>query len=863
MFRPLAIDLLFDMASPVNDVALGAAAEPACTVNHSKLVTPAKAKSWWWGVVIKLYADAKARAARGDKDAHCIVCHSDLAYNKCSGNLEKHANLHLELKGKPAPGQAKLEATSIGPARVVVRWVVQTYQPLSAVEQPAFKDMWKYLNPRAQLPTRPELVKELRKVEKQARSGIHKAIRGCYVAITSDAWQSGAGESYLSLTAHLLTDTFELLNLPLDCVLFSGTHTGERILEKTLELLEKNGIDVQDVTVYVVDNGANVQKAGRLADFDCMSCTPHTIQLTINKILDCDDVFDALREGRKAVGTFKHSAKRLSELVAVQKVCGMPVRRLVQDVATRWSSALAMVISLVQNRNPVETVLKNMATQAAAEASATDSTGSASKTKATSTKATSAPAAAPEAAPEAATEAAATAASPSIAAPTAVAATAFTRTRTRLHTGTLARANCAEAPSGDDYSSSDDGSVDFDEPSGVYEPRTQASSDSSSSSSSGTESEVEPVVVAASKRKGKGNWKKQPASKVTKQAANNNSSSSTSAKQASTKRKAKQRKPLSANLSKNKRKAAEKNRRPKRPPHLTTEQWTLFEYLVLLLQPFADAQKLLEGEMYITISWLPFHIAALRSHLELCLQHDSNAVRKAAQIMLDDFNERWVEWPRAVLIAALLDPRTKKLKCFDAQPEVKSAAWQHVNSEMEALFQLQQQRLQQRLQQQAQDATAADNSDVEVTSVTAGATATAGGTKVSNFAAQCNALNRMLASDSDSDAEADRNVDAEPRALLLQRMAAEVKLYKQEQRLKAEDNPLQWWREHARDYPLLAAVARKWLSVPASSAASERVFSSAGLVVTKKRNRLKADKVATIVFLKTAWPTLTQMGIFK
>ena len=50
-------------------------------------------------------------------------------------------------------------------------------------------------------------------------------------------------------------------------------------------------------------------------------------------------------------------------------------------------------------------------------------------------------------------------------------------------------------------------------------------------------------------------------------------------------------------------------------------------------------------------------------------------------------------------------------------------------------------------------------------------------------------------------------------------------------------------------YPILARLAKKYLSIPASSAASERVFLAAGNVVTKKRNKLGDDTVDALVFL--------------
>ena len=54
---------------------------------------------------------------------------------------------------------------------------------------------------------------------------------------------------------------------------------------------------------------------------------------------------------------------------------------------------------------------------------------------------------------------------------------------------------------------------------------------------------------------------------------------------------------------------------------------------------------------------------------------------------------------------------------------------------------------------------------------------------------------------------------------------------------------------HQFAYPTLARLARKYLAIPASSAASERVFLAAANVVTKKRNKLGDETVDALVFL--------------
>ena len=60
--------------------------------------------------------------------------------------------------------------------------------------------------------------------------------------------------------------------------------------------------------------------------------------------------------------------------------------------------------------------------------------------------------------------------------------------------------------------------------------------------------------------------------------------------------------------------------------------------------------------------------------------------------------------------------------------------------------------------------------------------------------------------------------------------------------------PLRWWMGNKAMFPGLASVAKKMLAVPATSVASERLFSKAGDVITKKRNQLSASKADQLCF---------------
>jgi uncharacterized membrane protein YgcG len=52
---------------------------------------------------------------------------------------------------------------------------------------------------------------------------------------------------------------------------------------------------------------------------------------------------------------------------------------------------------------------------------------------------------------------------------------------------------------------------------------------------------------------------------------------------------------------------------------------------------------------------------------------------------------------------------------------------------------------------------------------------------------------------------------------------------------------LQWWQAHMSRFPRLSAMAADFCAAPATSVPSEEVFSAAGDLITKKRNRMAPE----------------------
>lgn len=77
----------------------------------------------------------------------------------------------------------------------------------------------------------------------------------------------------------------------------------------------------------------------------------------------------------------------------------------------------------------------------------------------------------------------------------------------------------------------------------------------------------------------------------------------------------------------------------------------------------------------------------------------------------------------------------------------------------------------------------------------------------------------------------------------------ELERYKLESCINRNDEPLTWWRNSSLRFPLLSKLAKQYLCIPATSAASERAFSSSGNIATHRRSTLSSEMVQSLVFL--------------
>ena len=75
-----------------------------------------------------------------------------------------------------------------------------------------------------------------------------------------------------------------------------------------------------------------------------------------------------------------------------------------------------------------------------------------------------------------------------------------------------------------------------------------------------------------------------------------------------------------------------------------------------------------------------------------------------------------------------------------------------------------------------------------------------------------------------------------------------------------KQDPLAWWQTRTGEFPMLSRVARKYLGIPAASAAAERMFSYTGLRVGKLNSNLDDDALLSLVFVRALSKFVARWG---
>ncbi|CAG8802168.1 22262_t:CDS:1, partial [Racocetra persica] len=273
--------------------------------------------------------------------------------------------------------------------------------------------------------------------------------------------------------------------------------------------------------------------------------------------------------------------------------------------------------------------------------------------------------------------------------------------------------------------------------------------------------------------------------------------------------------------------------------NLTSDEWDAISLLTAILKPFAEATELLGGSKYATISFMYSAITVIEQGFLLFsktsnmnfysandvfeddviydddnrvqedhtsnrkqrrininnLQNCTNLEEKIKSALYDAMVHYWNVPSNEAMLATLLDPRCKPLSFMSESLKNKTIELLKTKyEESRVIYRIK---------------------------------------KNDNLQSQSNSLITSMFN------------NRYPRLEVLDYLGAQEILWDQ--------CPLTWWRTNQKWFPVLSKLARKYLAIPATSTASERLFSDARNTITEKRISLLPTTFEHLVFLRNNW----------
>uniref|UniRef100_A0A1A8H4B8 BED-type domain-containing protein n=1 Tax=Nothobranchius korthausae TaxID=1143690 RepID=A0A1A8H4B8_9TELE len=241
------------------------------------------------------------QSGRHDLDmsyAVCKTCRSKIKYVGNTTNLRNHVSrFHPELlTTTPAveplsPAQPRIDvALSIIPpnsekgkkiTQAVGAFIAKDLRPYSVVENPGFKHMLKTLEPRYKVPARSHFAEQvIPALYDETKAKILTSMsKANLVAITCDSWTSVATESYITVTAHYMSEDWQIISHVLQTRAVYESHTGAHLAELLSDVVSEWQLSDKDI-VLVTDNASNMILAAQIRKLKHVRCFAHTLTLS-------------------------------------------------------------------------------------------------------------------------------------------------------------------------------------------------------------------------------------------------------------------------------------------------------------------------------------------------------------------------------------------------------------------------------------------------------------------------------------------------------------------------------------------------------------------------------------------------------
>lgn len=305
----------------------------------------------------------------------------------------------------------------------------------------------------------------------------------------------------------------------------------------------------------------------------------------------------------------------------------------------------------------------------------------------------------------------------------------------------------------------------------------------------------------------------------------------------------------------------------------TDDQWTIIEQIAITLEPMAKWQKTLEGEDYVTGSLVVLAIFRIRKQFTDVIHAPATKepVKELTKRLLTDFDgryqpanddgavqytgktdigrgNRYIGVHPYLFFASMCDPRTKRqLKRIMDQDQYDQMKQDFLQLMIEKMTVLEKSKSGAKSPLKGKDKKESSARPIA-----------AAEDEVNGFDDDYDGMwGDMLCSSDDEEGEV--LPFREDKVKIRKACEVEFEKYMADKGLPIQDSatgkftdPLSWWKtkDEGGDFPIIARLAELFLSIPATSAPSERIWSRTALIKTNKRSQLSEEIVNAIMYVK-------------
>lgn len=256
-------------------------------------------------------------------------------------------------------------------------------------------------------------------------------------------------------------------------------------------------------------------------------------------------------------------------------------------------------------------------------------------------------------------------------------------------------------------------------------------------------------------------------------------------------------------------------------PVLTVDEWKIIKELCLALKPFDDASKTLSGDKYCTTALvIPICSGLQNIYLKLLNQRRfSEVVNDVVQLFHSGLQQRLgnVERSNTLSTSTFLDPKFKQIAFSD-----KVIA----ESTKNRLTELIAKKIREETSECKNNIIVLENKLIRP----------ANHEKKDEDLSIWGDFDKMVAS-------------TQPKGTFTSRAIIEMQRYLEEEIIPRTSDSFLWWKQHRQMFPYLSKIAQEQLCTLATSVPCERLFSTAGQVLSDRRTRLSSKNVEMILFL--------------